>query len=318
MKRFFQGAIFLSAIFAVNLSGAAYAEENRPVDKNQHAEEGYAAPAPSPDEHPWLGVSVQDAVTYGAEASGAGDILSGLIVSDVVQGSPAEKAGIVKGDIIVAIDGAKVASAEDLVAGVHSAKSGSTMVVTIGKKGKLKDVFVVLSQMPYGYAMGGSGKAHPFVKGCDKGGKAYARAGMPGMPHGGNFGMMFRKAVTMLNLTPDQKKKADALVSAYEKQTIKAAADIKVANVELRDMLLAERVNMEKVKAKVKDIGAKSSDLRFFRIKAHEDFKRILTLTQRQKLSEMMRHGAHEGMMGHEGVTGHEGMTGEGREGMDE
>lgn len=51
-------------------------------------------------EHGWLGVTVVD----GTATDGA-DELRGVIVVDVIKGSPAEKAGIEKGDMIYQVDG---------------------------------------------------------------------------------------------------------------------------------------------------------------------------------------------------------------------
>src|ERR1039458_5799096 len=39
---------------------------------------------------------------------------SGVVILNVISGSPAKKAGLIEGDIIVAIDGNAVSSAEDL------------------------------------------------------------------------------------------------------------------------------------------------------------------------------------------------------------
>lgn len=112
-----------------------------------------------------------------------------------------------------------------------------------------------------------------------------------GMMGGEKYGKMYLMAVKNLDLTPDQKKKSHELFSEYKKRMIKSSADIKVAEVELKDLLASEPVNLDKVKTKINDIGAKKSELRFFRVKSLEDFKKILTPEQRNRLKDMMAMG---------------------------
>ena len=60
-----------------------------------------------------LGVQILDVTPQIAEASGL-DLTEGALVSQVVPGSPAEKAGIETGDVIVAVNGVTVKSASEL------------------------------------------------------------------------------------------------------------------------------------------------------------------------------------------------------------
>jgi putative serine protease PepD len=55
---------------------------------------------------------------------------SGVVVLSVVSGSPAGKAGLVQGDVIVGIDGTTVASATDLQSVIQKDKAGQTVQVT--------------------------------------------------------------------------------------------------------------------------------------------------------------------------------------------
>jgi len=66
----------------------------------------------------------------------------GLKVDDVVKGSPAEKAGIKKGDIIVEFNGKKIRTLEDLrIELVYPEKENEIVVLRDGKRLKLKIVF---------------------------------------------------------------------------------------------------------------------------------------------------------------------------------
>lgn len=55
----------------------------------------------------------------------------GVYITRVIEGSPAEKAGLAKGDIITAIDGSTVTSYEDLQEEMQYHASGSTIEITV-------------------------------------------------------------------------------------------------------------------------------------------------------------------------------------------
>ena len=55
---------------------------------------------------------------------------SGAVILDVVTGSPANKAGLAQGDVIVSFNGKKIDSAEELQSGVQKAKAGQSVQVT--------------------------------------------------------------------------------------------------------------------------------------------------------------------------------------------
>jgi S1-C subfamily serine protease len=55
---------------------------------------------------------------------------SGAVVLTVISGSPADKAGLVQGDVIVAIDGTAITSAENLQSAVQKDKAGQSVTIT--------------------------------------------------------------------------------------------------------------------------------------------------------------------------------------------
>jgi putative serine protease PepD len=69
-------------------------------------------------------------------------------VTQVVPGSPAAKAGIKTGDIIVAIDGKTVNSMDDVVAAVRSNQVGDKMSVTFYQGSSKKKVDLTLADRP--------------------------------------------------------------------------------------------------------------------------------------------------------------------------
>jgi len=64
-------------------------------------------------ERGWLGVSIQPLTRELATSFTHGDI-GGALVSEVMQGSPAQKAGVKTGDVIVEFDGKKIVKSTDL------------------------------------------------------------------------------------------------------------------------------------------------------------------------------------------------------------
>ena len=80
----------------------------------------------------WIGVEPQDlsaelAVTFGIKNSTkSGETIQGVIITGVLQGAPAAKAGIVPGDIIVSIAGKPIRTVSELLTQVAMIKPGKS------------------------------------------------------------------------------------------------------------------------------------------------------------------------------------------------
>lgn len=83
----------------------------------------------------WLGVLIQDFDEDMASLLGL-NVDEGALVAEVVPGSPADKAGILQKDVIVAFDLAKVKSSDDLPPLVASTPVGKEVNVKLVRKGK--------------------------------------------------------------------------------------------------------------------------------------------------------------------------------------
>lgn len=108
-----------------------------------------------------------------------------------------------------------------------------------------------------------------------------------------------------LGLAPDQVKSLESLRSQFQKEAIRRAADIRVAELELAELLRAGAVDLQEVEAKLKQIGTLQVDLRFVRIKTLEKGKAVLTAEQLKKLetiSPMAFTDGHRGMMAGRGM----------------
>ncbi|HXG38234.1 MAG TPA: trypsin-like peptidase domain-containing protein [Bacteroidota bacterium] len=74
--------------------------------------------------------------------------VEGIIVSDVASGSPAEKAGLKVGDIILEANGTKVNSEQDLIALLVDARAGDTIRMKVYRERKIIDVALRLERRP--------------------------------------------------------------------------------------------------------------------------------------------------------------------------
>ncbi len=94
----------------------------------------------------WFGVEATDVTPDVAEKLQLSETV-GALVTGVVKGSPADKAGIVKGDIIIAFNGKKVKETKDLPLWVAETPPGTRVPVDIIRDGKKIRLYVVLEEL---------------------------------------------------------------------------------------------------------------------------------------------------------------------------
>ena len=94
---------------------------------------------------PYLGIGTQEVpLPETVKAKAKQD--SGLLIVAVEPQSPADKAGLMQGDTLVALDGTTTTSLEDLYSGLRKAKVGATQTVRVIRAGELKDLQVTLGE----------------------------------------------------------------------------------------------------------------------------------------------------------------------------
>jgi serine protease Do len=93
----------------------------------------------------WLGVSIQNITPDLAKSLGIKDT-SGALVSGVMRNSPAEKAGIKRGDIITELDGKTIEDSRILRNMVADNAPGKTVTVTVLRKDKKELLKVTLGE----------------------------------------------------------------------------------------------------------------------------------------------------------------------------
>jgi serine protease Do len=94
-----------------------------------------------------LGVVIQDVNKELAESFGLSKA-QGALVASVEKGSPAGKAGMEAGDVILKFDGQPVTESSDLPRRVGATKPGSNVIVQVWRKGATRDLTVTVGEMP--------------------------------------------------------------------------------------------------------------------------------------------------------------------------
>lgn len=118
------------------------------------ARSGYGGTAPQPTGKfaragapGWLGVQVQPVTPQAAYRLGA-EGTEGVLVTHAVMGSPAQKAGMQRGDIIVALDGEPIARPRDLQYHAERLSAGQTVRMEVLRGGQRQMLTLEITQRP--------------------------------------------------------------------------------------------------------------------------------------------------------------------------
>ncbi|HEY6968542.1 MAG TPA: trypsin-like peptidase domain-containing protein [Candidatus Angelobacter sp.] len=100
-------------------------------------------------ERPWLGVAMQSVGVPESLRTRLNLIASeGLLIVHVEPGSPAEKAGMLLGDLLLEIDGKPVAETDAVLEALRSHKPGSSAELKLARGGSLVKTTVTLAARP--------------------------------------------------------------------------------------------------------------------------------------------------------------------------
>ena len=94
---------------------------------------------------PYMGITYI-AVTDAQTAAQFNVNAYGVYVVDVVQGGPADKAGLKVGDRIVSIDGTEIAQKDDLGTLMQQHTAGDTLSITVARDGQMQTVSLMLGE----------------------------------------------------------------------------------------------------------------------------------------------------------------------------
>jgi len=96
---------------------------------------------------PWLGVGLRS-VDQWLVARYELAVDKGVFVTEVASDSPADKAGIKPGDVIVSLDGTETAIAEDLIKAIHSGQIGQEVEITFWRGETKNTTTAILAERP--------------------------------------------------------------------------------------------------------------------------------------------------------------------------
>ena len=95
----------------------------------------------------WLGVQIQPVTSEVADALGLKQT-TGALVSEPQAGSPAAKAGVKAGDVIVSVDGTSVKDARELSQKIGATNPGASVKLGVIRNGSEQTIDVTLAQLP--------------------------------------------------------------------------------------------------------------------------------------------------------------------------
>jgi serine protease Do len=188
-----------------------------------------------------LGVTIQE-VNHALASSFGLPKAGGALVSSVEDGSPAEKAGIKPGDVVLKVDGAEIGSSLDLSSRVSAMKPGSKARLGVWRDGSPREISVSVGEVA-------SAKS-----------AAAEKADLSGT----------RLGVAVRNLTPEEQRQASAPGGLMVEQVAGAAAQ---AGIRAGDIILAVNgkpvKTAEELKTATRDAGTlallvKRNDARIF------------------------------------------------------
>jgi serine protease Do len=156
----------------------------------------------------YLGVSVSEVTPDLAQGFGLSPDTKGAVVQNVAPRSPASRAGIQPGDVIVGVNGKLVGGASELTRSISSVPPGGKATLSLFRSGKKRDVQVTVAQRPDEEALArgemspeeGGAKAPAGKEGAEKLGVRVA----PLTPEvAREFGVQGGQGVIVVQVTPD-------------------------------------------------------------------------------------------------------------------
>ncbi|WP_454765146.1 Do family serine endopeptidase [Cupriavidus campinensis] len=95
----------------------------------------------------WIGVEPQDLTPEIAESFGL-DARNGALIAAVVQGGPADKAGVKPGDVLVSVDNQVISDTTALLNAIAQLKPGADVKMKVIRRGKPADMTVTIGKRP--------------------------------------------------------------------------------------------------------------------------------------------------------------------------
>ena len=135
--------------------------------------------------------------------------------------------------------------------------------------------------------------------------KAHGRRG------GGGFGNRFSRIREKLGLTDEQADKIADIMTQARKKAVKARADLRVAGIELTELVTQDEVDKGKVDGKVSQIAQATEKMIRNRMDTFFQIREVLTPEQRKKAKPLIRRmfSRHAGGFSKRRGWGHRGRS---------
>jgi Spy/CpxP family protein refolding chaperone len=126
-------------------------------------------------------------------------------------------------------------------------------------------------------------------------GLAHAGPRQFGGPGGEHWGMMSPECAKAVGLEEAQMDKIKSINLAAEKEVIKLRADLRIAELELREMMTSDTPDKSKVNKKIDEMSVLRAKIRKIEAGSRIDVQSVLTSEQRQLLKEWrMKRGKEQ------------------------
>jgi len=96
----------------------------------------------------WIGTGVQELTPELADSFGLEDTQQGVLITEVIRNSPAEKAGVRPGDILVSIDETAIHNWNEMLQTVADLPPGKTVKLSLVREGKSVSLPVKIGKRP--------------------------------------------------------------------------------------------------------------------------------------------------------------------------
>ena len=115
--------------------------------------------------------------------------------------------------------------------------------------------------------------------------------------------------IASLGLDDKQKEEIESIHFRCKKEAIRKRAAVAVAQLDLKEILGKEPVDMSAAEAKIKEIEAIKADLRILHMRSIEEIKTTLTPEQKKKFISLLGSGQMGGMGMRDGMMGMRGNS---------
>jgi len=207
--------------------------------------------------------------------------------------------GLISACAVVLLFGISAYAETGMPAG-HQGQMGQGMMMGQGQQ--MHSMCPKMQQM-HGQGMGGGPQMMAGMMG-ERMGRSHTRFG-----HGVS---LILQNSGKLGLTEQQKAKLNDIRRKYTKEIIRQDADAKITEIDLEPLLKEAEINLSKVKEALKKAEGIETQIRYLKIEAFTESRKVLTDEQRATLRKMMEDHSPmmmRGMMGTQGAMEQEEET---------